>query len=139
MNLKDKFVALVNAVKTTYADDHEMLEDAFSLMSNCTHYFSEYVDAVYNMEVQMTIAQARLDGEEFRAFVQRLDTARRIAHEAAIAGIDCLNRQCDRLGVDLLYAGGPDRNEKGDFCLQFVSDVFNGRWNNAVIQEILSA
>lgn len=128
---REKFIALVKAANKN-ADVLTVIEDQMNNLGS-------YVSTVYAMEVQMQTLRFRLDGEEYRDAITTLDSRRRSAHEAAIAGCSVLNRVAGMLGAAPLYAGSlEDRHEVADFCISIVDELFHGR-ENCSVQELISA
>lgn len=73
-----------------------------------------YASIVTNMDAQMEILPFRYEGEELKAVISKLDTARRRAHDAFIGRINAVNRICRQNGLDIFYDGAEDRTSIGD-------------------------
>jgi hypothetical protein len=95
----------------------------------------KYVEAVYNMETQLSIYRFRMEGEEYRSVAERLDSLRKIAHDAFIDSIMICNRYLFRNFGELIPAGGiysddpmhlsnNDRMAIGDWAFGLVKDYF---------------
>lgn len=110
------FVELVNASK----EDSFLLDMIGEAMEN----FPKYVNSVYTMGVQMTIARMRLDGEELRDRIATLDSARNSCHQCAIDSCDRLNRYCGMVGTAPFCPVSKDRYLVGDFAAIITSIIF---------------
>lgn len=107
--------------KTKNNDDLEMLEDA-------ENDFSYYVKTVTDMENGLTVAKFRLEGEEYRNYIENLDKQRRAAHNAAIVSVKILNKFCNLYNTDLIFTGNiENRIEVGNFCMKVVNELFENR------------
>lgn len=90
--------------------------------------FSHYVKSVSDMEHGIAVARFRLEGEEYRNYIQNLDKQRRAAHNAAIVSVRILNRFCKLYNTDLIFAGNiEDRVQVGNFCMKVVNELFENR------------
>ena len=88
----------------------------------------EYVKSVDEGETRIKIAYARYEGEELREIVSAADSARRIAHEAAISHTAVLNRMAESNGIAPLFNGDlDDRLQVADFCLDVTVELFQRR------------
>lgn len=110
--------------KTKNNDDLEMLEDV-------EKDFSYYVKAVTDMENGLTVARFRLEGEEYRTYIENLDRQRRAAHDAAIVSVKILNKFCNLYNADPIFIGDiEDRVQVGNFCMKVVNELFKNRFLN---------
>ena len=98
-----------------------MLHDS---MKSCC----DYVSSVDAMELAMPRLSVNYEGADFCERVEQYDRTRRIAHEAAIASVSCMNRMANTFGTGSLYLGAmDDRIQIADFCVDVVSIVFANR------------
>lgn len=112
---------VISSSKDEFArEDMDAVDDA---LTQCR----KYVDVVDTTEQQIMLAQVRFDGEEYRDAITRYDTARRRAHESAIASANLLNRMADMYGCQKIYNGSSDRLEVADFCLEVCVTLFEER------------
>lgn len=120
MSIKAKIEALKEKVK----DDADMLSIVHDLVEN-SH---RYITAVVNMENSITTMRFRLDGEDYRQYMQNLDTARRIVHNALISSVKIVNRLCNEEKIELIYEGDiTDRFKVGSLAMEIVDDYFKNR------------
>lgn len=106
------------------ADKVELMDMLHDSMKACC----DYVAAVDSMELAMPRLSANFEGADLREQIEKYDRARRIAHEAAIASVSCMNRMAEAFGVAMLYTGAQeDRYEIADFCCDVVATVFKNR------------
>lgn len=82
----EKLIGIINNSNSKYAD-----EDIDSISKVITG-FGEYFKSVISMESQLQTARFRLEDEDFRNFAQRLDSSRRIRHDACLADINLVNK-----------------------------------------------
>lgn len=101
--------------------------DELELVLDMANACAEYVSAVTRMELVRQQGNKMMDGAEYRAEVERLDTNRSRIHNTLIGQIDAVNRLCERKGVEPLYQGGKERREYGDFAIALVDAVFGER------------
>lgn len=113
--LKD---AIVAANEPTKNDDLSMIQDGINGMG-------EYISAVVNMESAIQLAQIRMDGDEFRVYVQSLDTARRHSHNGCLTSINLINRLATLNGLDVIFnIEGLDRTAIADKIIKPLVDEY---------------
>lgn len=122
--LKEKFISLAQAMGKA-----EMGAKLLSMLELNLETIVDYVKAVYMLEINIQIVNARTDDpREAAERIADLDRRRRDAHNAAIAAISACNRMSDRFGVEHIYSGDiEDRCEVADFCGDFVIEVYGSR------------
>lgn len=117
--------ALSEAIKASSGPD---AADDLSTMNLALNACFSYVNSVDVGEAQIQLASIRFEGEEYREMVVRYDTARRRAHEAAIANTRMLNRLASLYGIDKIFTGNDqERLEVADFCLDVTVTLFENR------------
>lgn len=105
-------------------DKVELMEMLHDSMKSCC----DYVSSVDAMELAMPRLAVNYEGADFCERVEQYDRTRRIAHEAAIASVSCMNRMANTFGTGSLYLGAmDDRIQIADFCVDVVSCVFANR------------
>lgn len=120
MSIKERFLNLVKAFSAD-PDDLFLLEEA---ANNCL----QYVAAVVTMELKVPRLRVTLDGADYRAAVQELDSTRKIYHDGAIAMLTVVGRLAKALGEEPLFDGDlENRTAVGDFCGALVQEFFDGR------------
>ncbi len=85
----------MESVKSTLSELLEAVkndEDMFDLVQRCSLNCSEYILSVDQMAHAIEVARFRLDGEEYRETVTRLDRARRCAHDALMSSVNVVIR-----------------------------------------------
>lgn len=131
---KERMSNLMNTIDKQNPEGSSLRGMLFDAVETGMRNFVDYVNCVYNMETKIAIARFRADGPgEYQEIVKRLDTARRNAHEAAIASINMIDRICDKYGVEKVYGGSQERTDIGDFCGKIVNEYFEGRSVGRVI------
>lgn len=128
---KERLIGLLEKIHELPVEEAGFLYDAVKMtMQHC----ADYVSSVVNMEVGVSIARFRSnDTREYQETVMSLDSSRHNAHEAAIAGVNMMNRICDTLGAERVYDGPDDRTAIGDFCGHIVNELFEGREHGRTI------
>ena len=124
----NSYEALIETVGKESKADTKMGEMKAKFVNDCFEGLNEYVKAVDMGETQIKLAYARLDGEELRDTVERIDRTRRFAHEAAISKTSGLNRMCAMSGIDPIFNGNTeDRYQVADFAMEVVQTLFANR------------
>jgi hypothetical protein len=101
-------------------------ESEKSLVEDMVVHCGEYVSAVTTMEATARNFAGRT-GEDLRNAREETDSARTIAHNAAISSIKIVNRLCARHDLPPVYEGPDERRKYGDFIFALVSEIFGGR------------
>lgn len=120
---KEKIENLIDVIRksgeATAEEDVGYLEDAINACA-------DYVDSVVQMESAITVARFRLEGEEFRETVERLDKTRRLNHNSAMCGLNMINRVAKVYGVKEIFEGveDMDRIEIADNMIYVVVQEF---------------
>lgn len=131
---KERVAGLLNAIDRQCPIGDELRDMCFDLVERGLRHYAEYVNCVYNMETRIAIARFHAnDVEEYQNVVRGMDESRRIAHEAAIASVNIIDRLCDKFGVEPIYGGSQDRVAIGDFCGMIVSEYFDDRSHSRAI------
>ncbi len=86
---KEKIGKLITTINNS--NDENSAEDVKSVEKVIEH-FGAYFKSVVSMEAQMQTARFRFEEEEFRSFVMKLDTSRRLKHDVCLADINFINR-----------------------------------------------
>lgn len=73
-NIKEYVGTILNAIETKLADPQR--ETAKKLVTDFLNSCNDYVTAVYNMETSIQVARFRLDDNEYRETIMRLDRNR---------------------------------------------------------------
>lgn len=117
---KEKFVKLVNSV----GDD----EDAIDIIKKAMTAFHGYVQAVYQMEVELPFLSLHAKGEDYKERYASLDRERSMKHNTAIASVTPLNRLAEQMGMGPIFIGNPgERLEVAAFCIAVVDEIFHKR------------
>lgn len=86
---KEKIGKLIITINNSNGENSA--EDVKSIEKVVEH-FGAYFKSVVAMEAQMQTARFRFEEEEFRSFVMKLDTSRRLKHDVCLADINFINR-----------------------------------------------
>lgn len=122
------FQALIKALAEKERAGDTVAPEALKYVRKSVDAISEYVRTVTMGETQLKIAYARLEGEELRDTVERIDRLRRFAHEAAISHTSSLNQMCHINSVDKIFTGDiENRYQVADFCGEMVKKLFDER------------
>lgn len=89
----DRYNALINKAKE---EDLELIMDSVESMAN-------YFNKVICMQSRIAMARARLEGDELRNAIMRIDAERREAHIAMTMGVNILNALCDEYGIARIF------------------------------------
>lgn len=122
--------------------DKEDVPEFLGYVADAVKAMAEYVKSVCNYEIGIINARAMADGgfisaESYRDRIMDYDTSRKMAHDAAMSEMACLNRICEMCGVEPIC---PDpevtpRGECGNFCAAVTAEFFlrgTGRDDEAV-------
>ena len=124
MTIKQRIQVLTNSIIASdnqYAnEDVQAVED---FISDC----GNYVDKVTTMEAALSVARFRMEPDEYREFIIRLDRNRKYAHDALIASVRVMNRLCGVYDVAKIYEGPDERIPIGDFALEVSTEFFKER------------
>ena len=100
-------------------DEREILEDMI-------HNAADYVRQVIIMECS-AINFAGREGSEFRDKVTETDTRRSQIHNGLISTVNVVNRIAAIHNHPPIYTGESHRRCYGDFAINLVNEIFNGR------------
>ena len=120
MSIKERYLELLKP--------HECDDEIYDFIERGMQNISDYVQTVYRMEMLTPIVTLSCDGEEVRDRISKLDSERRIAHEAAIAAVKKLNRWATANNLPKLFEGDENnRQEVANFCAECVKEFFDER------------
>lgn len=122
--LREKFNSLIDKIKSSgnsFAEDDVLAVEEY--IKDC----GRYVKAVTDMEAAITVARHRMEPEEYREYIIRLDRNRKIAHDSLIASTRLINRLCRVYNEPVIYTGGDDRIEISEFAKKVVDEMFKTR------------
>ena len=135
---KERVSKLMSAIDQQNPVGSSLRGMCFDMVESGLRSFVDYVNAVYSMETRMAVARFHIDDPaEYRDLVKELDSARRTAHDAAIASINIMDRMCGSVGTEPIYGGSQERIDIGDFCGHIVSEYFEGRDGRVIGREEL--
>ena len=118
MNYKERIERLIHHTKQ---EDYLNLEYFFNA-------FVDYVNSVVRFTWQIPMIQEKYayDVEQRRVSINKLDVARHLDHENAIAMLRALNRHSLQVvGEVFADVDTDDRNAVANFCGDFVNTLFN--------------
>lgn len=128
--VKEQIIKLAEIV---VAENSALAQGQFRALENLIDKAIAYVASVTRMESQVELLKFRLEGEDYRAEVQRLDRSRRLIHDSFISCLNIVNRICADREFPLLYTGSDDRYEKGDFAYLIVGEFSGSRLREALL------
>ena len=109
---------LTKAIKEDETLTAEFIDDDLDSLAKWLNSFSEYFNAVVNMQSIMSIYSVQYEGEEYRDRVQALDQTRRDKHILATQAINKINRSAKSYGMSEIFPVGkelkPDPREWKD-------------------------
>ena len=98
--IRDRYHHLLDAMRIspeTETDDYDFVLKRMLI-------FSDYINQVYKMQIEMSVVHDRLAGDDIPAKIQEVDRKRRGLHDQAIDAVNQLNRLCDSYNVEHLFA-----------------------------------
>lgn len=123
-NIRDRYHYLLEAMRIS----SETERDDYDFVLKRMLIFSDYVNQVYKMQIEMSVVHDRLSGDDVPAKIQEVDRKRRGLHDQAIDAVNQLNRLCDSYNVEHLFAGDTgDRQAVAEFCMEAVKCFFDNR------------
>lgn len=124
----DAYKLLVDAINEKESGDPDLLLESHEMIEMGLKSCADYVERVDAMELAMPRLMATTSGAEYRDRVSSLDSARKIAHDAAIAQARIINRMCHMYGVTpVCLADLNDRIQVGDYCIDVTRTIFEKR------------
>jgi len=118
---------LENVGKAAKAGDEDAAGDIKDI-TKAFDSFHNYVMVVDSTETAIRVAMARLEGQDMRDAVERYDSNRRYAHNAAIASTSLVNNLAKFYGCGAVFLGDKaDRYQVADFCLEVTDKLFSER------------
>lgn len=129
-NIKEYVGTLLETIETKLADPQK--ETAKKLVTDFLNNCNDYVTAVYNMETSIQVARFRLDDEEYRETIMRLDKTRKTCHDCLISSINIVNRIADMVNYEhvLEIKNMEERQSRitcGNLAIEVVKAYFDTR------------
>lgn len=116
IKLKKKIESLLKTLNES--PDTTFAEMASKLVTNAIKDFGDYFHRVVEMEAEIQQARFRMEDDNLRDFIARLDNGRRIAHEACLSDITIVNRVSIKvLGKPIFDIEGLDRTQIADLVI----------------------
>lgn len=84
---------------------------------------ADYVIQTTAMETGIELLRFRLEGIKFRKACERMDTAKRLAHDCFIEKLQSINRISMELTGDPFYSGETDRWSVGNYAFAITGDL----------------
>ena len=123
-NIRDRYHYLLEAMRIS----SETERDDYDFVLKRMLIFSDYVNQVYKMQIEMSVVHDRLSGDDVPAKIQEVDWKRRGLHDQAIDAVNQLNRLCGSYNVEPLFIGNAnDRQAVAEFCMEAVKCFFDNR------------
>lgn len=126
----DKEKALIEAIVADQKkpEDERLfdsVDQGIGMLSSSLAHFPDYVSQVVHYAQKMPIVYATMEGQDLRDAVTDLDRSRKVCHDAAIAGLNVLNRISDRLGLGpFAEVDTNNRTAVADFCGKYVNETY---------------
>lgn len=125
---KEKITILTNTIGNS---NDQYKEEDLQTIEHTINIFVEYIQSVVNMETAFQIARFKLDGDDYRRYIENLDRARRINHDACIANMRMINRLCTSYKADKVFTDEElkmDRSKIADeIIIVIVNEYFKER------------
>lgn len=125
---KEKIQHLIDAISNS---DTQEKNDDLQIVEDTVDKFAAYVEMVVNMESASQIARFRLEGEDFRKYMQDLDQRRKMTHDVCMSGIKMLNALCRMYECDKIFSDeevNMNRTDAADKIIKAtVDEYFEGR------------
>lgn len=126
MNNKVNYVVRYNAILQAVKEqnpDQEVTEGKilFDDIKDVLDSFQTYENAIFAMETQIPIIRFRYEAEDQAYHIQKLDHARKLAHDNAMGQAAALNRWCTSfLGLDRF--------------IDLDDEAYRGEWTEAIVE-----
>lgn len=128
MSFKNLVGEICTAIETGFGDDVNRKKMAFTNIENTINSMADYVSTVVAMDSALQVARFRMEGEEYRDYIQALDRRRTSAHDAMISRVSSANRICGMVGCTKLFDGDiNDRYAVADFAGEVIKEIFDNR------------
>lgn len=128
MKFKNIVREICNAINEKFDDNIKMRNTALQSIESTINSMADYMSSVISMESALQIAKFRMEGEDYRDYIQTLDRRRTSAHNAMIARVSSANRICDMVGCKKFFGGDiDDRYAVADFAGDVVKEFFDNR------------
>lgn len=89
---------------------------------------AEYMKRVVVLEAARSTAKHKMEGEEYREYIQQLDSSRSSAHNKLISNVKLVNRLCKQNGTPSVFEGDEDKRiEIADFAQLMMDEYFSTR------------
>ena len=130
INIKEYVGEILNAIETKLADPQR--ETAKKLVTDFLNSCNDYVTAVYNMETSIQVARFRLDDNEYRETIMRLDRHRKTCHNCLVNSVNIINRIADMVNCEHVLETKDveerqNRRNCGNLAIEVVKAYFDAR------------
>lgn len=119
---RERIAVLIDLI--SHNEDSEYVEIIRDLLESA----AEYIKKVVSLEAALSIAKLNKEGNEYRAYIQQLDSSRSTVHNKLIGNVKLVNRLCSNYGIPVIYDGDENnRIEIAEFARQLILQYFNTR------------
>lgn len=124
MSLKEKINLLIQAInKSDDNEKGEYLQAIETMIADC----GKYIERVTAMEAAQATARFRMEADDYRDTIVRLDRSRKFAHDSMMIDVKLVDRICALMGVEKIYSGPDERILIADFAGQIAREYFEDR------------
>lgn len=121
---KEKIDLLIQAINRSNDNEKaEYLQAVESMIVDC----GRYIERVTAMEAAQATARFRMEADEYKDLIVRLDRARKYAHDSMMVNVKLVNRICALMGAEKIYDGLDERILIADFAGQITREYFEDR------------
>lgn len=117
-----------------YREKVEHLIDSISQSSDCEYLgivgdlvesAAEYIKRVVMLETAMLTGKLTKEGNEYREYIQQLDSSRSAAHNKLISNVRLINKLCSINKIPVIFEGNEEnRIEIANFAHQIIHEYF---------------
>lgn len=141
---KERITAIAKAAHQDYLNSEDHYDQSEFLCQQLDR-ITNYHNTVVNMEHQMEFQRFRLEGQDYRDFVEDLNQKRIMSHQGMIDGVIIVNRFADKHNIPRLYDGPVDEDMRykdantrfgiAEFADDYCSEMFKAGIGKSVEQE----
>ena len=128
--IKDYVEGLLSAINEKMVSPQK--ETATNMVTKFLNSCNDYVTAVYNMETSIQVARFRLDDNEYRETIMRLDRNRKTCHNSLVGAVNSTNRIAGMVDYPKVLDNEnveerQNRRDCGNLAIEVVKEYFDAR------------
>ena len=124
MPIKQRINTLIERINQSEdSEKREYLQAVETMIGDC----GKYIERVSVMEAAQATARFRLEADEYKELIVRLDRARKSAYDGMMVSVKLVDRVCALMGVEKVYGGPDERILIADFAGEVVKEYFDER------------